>query len=180
LLAAPLLAEEATGISALGVDPGALLVYLVNFGVLLLILYLFGYKRILGMMDQRSIRIKESLEEADRVRAESEQRHSEMQKSLTEARQEGQQMLAEAREAADRYRKTQEDQARAEAQQIVERAREEILHERDSALEQVRSEFASLALTAAERIINRSLDPDVHRDLIEDVLTESESRNNQN
>lgn len=180
MLAAPLLAEEATGISALGVDAGALVVYLINFGVLLLILYLFGYKRILGMMDQRSARIKESLEEADRARSESEQKQSQMEQSLTEARQEGQQMLAEAREAADRYRKVQEDQARADAAQIVERAREEIRHERDAALEQVRSEFASLAVTAAERIINRSLDPDTHRDLIEDVLTESESRTNQN
>ena len=34
MLAAPLLAEEATGIGALGIDLNSLIVYLVNFAVL--------------------------------------------------------------------------------------------------------------------------------------------------
>ena len=60
MFAAPLLAEEgASGIGALGIDPASLLVYLLNFGVLLAILYFVGYKRILGMLDQRSGRIRE-------------------------------------------------------------------------------------------------------------------------
>ena len=40
MLASPLLAEEASGLGALGLDLGALIAYLVNFGVLLLLLYL--------------------------------------------------------------------------------------------------------------------------------------------
>ncbi len=175
MVAAPFLPQEATGIGALGVDLNSLIVYLVNFGVLLLLLYLFAYKRILGMLDQRSDRIRESLEEADRVRQESQEQQASMQRALDEGRQAGQRVLVEAREAGERYREQQQEQARAEAEAMLERARVEIRAERDAALEQVRAQFAGLAVTAAERIIHRSLDPDMHRDLIDEVLAQGET-----
>jgi len=168
-------AEEAggaTGIAALGIDWISLLVYLVNFGVLLAILYFVAYKRILGMMDQRSNRIRESLEEADRVRQESLERQAEMQHDLEEGRQASQQVLAEAREMAQRFRQEEANKARQEAEGILERARQEIQRERDAAVDQVRREFASLAVMAAERIIHRSVDAQLHQELIDEVLVE--------
>ena len=175
MLAAPLLAEEASGIGALGVDLGSLIVYLVNFGVLLLILYFFAYKRILGALDSRSNRIRESLDEADRVRRESEERQAEMRRTFDESRQESQRLLADAREMAERYREEQAAQARSEAERFMEGARQEIRRERDAALEDVRRQFASLAVTAAERIIHRSIDSGAHQDLIDEVLAQKDT-----
>lgn len=179
MLAAPLLAEEASGIGALGVDPQSLLVYLVNFAVLAVILYFFAYKRILGVLDARSAKIKDSLEEADRVRLDAQEQQSQMQRTLDEGRQEGQRVLQDAREAAERYREQQQGQARAQADEMLERARNEIHSEREAALEQIRAQFAGLAVTAAERIIRRSLDENTHRDLIDEVLAEGETMQGQ-
>ena len=175
MLAAPLLAEHPSGIAALGVDLTSLAVYLVNFTLLLLILYFVGYKRILGMMDQRTKRIRDSLDEADRVRQEALERQAEMQRDLDSGRQEGQRVLAEAREMAERFRQEETERAKAEAEALLERARCEIQRERDTAVDQVRQEFASLAVTAAERIIRRSVDAQLHQDLIDDVLEERDS-----
>ena len=172
MLAAPLLAEEATGIGALGIDLNSLIVYLVNFAVLAVILYFFAYKKILAVLDERSTRIKESLEEADRVRVQSQEQQARMQQALDEGRQAGQRVLQEAREAAERYREEQQAQARSQAGEMLARARVEIQAERDAALEQVRAEFAGLAVTAAERIIRRSVDANLHRDLIDEVLAD--------
>ena len=172
MLAAPLLAEEATGIGALGIDLNSLIVYLVNFAVLAVILYFFAYKKILAVLDERSNRIKQSLEEADRVRVQSQEQQARMQQALDEGLQAGQRVLQEAREAAERYRGDQQAQARSQAEEMLARARVEIQAERDAALEQVRAEFAGLAVTAAERIIRRSVDADLHRDLIDEVLAD--------
>ncbi len=182
MLAAPLLtevAEEASGIGALGIDAQSLLVYLINFAVLAVILYFFAYKRILGVLDARSAKIKESLEEADRVRQDALEQQAQMQRTLDEGRQEGQRVLQDAREAAERYREQQQGLARTQAEEMLERARNEIQSERDAALEQVRAQFAGLAVTAAERIIRRSLDEDTHRDLIDEVLAEGEAMQGQ-
>ena len=175
MFAVPLFQEEASGIGALGVDLASLIVYLVNFGILLLVLYFFAYKRILGALDSRSNRIRDSLEEADRVRRESEEHQAEMQRTFDEGRQESQRLLAEAREVAERYRQEQAAQARSEAERFMDGARQEIRRERDAAIEDVRLQFGSLAVTAAERIIHRSIDSAVHQDLIEEVLSQSEA-----
>ena len=170
MLGAPLLQEG--GLGALGIDWVSLLVYTANFALLVIILRVFVYKRVLGMLDSRSERIKDSLEEAERVRREAQAQQASLQQSLDQGRQEGQRLLAEAREAAERYREERAVQARAEAGAILERAREEIQRERDAALEEIRAEFGTLAVTAAERIIRRSLDAAAHQDLIDEVLTQ--------
>ena len=164
-------------LAKLGFHIPSLIAYLFNFTVLLVILYVVGYKRILRMLDERSERIRESVEAAERVRQESVAQHEEMEKRLEEGRHEGQAVLNQAREMADRYREEEREKARQEAEAIVARARDDIQRERDAAIDQVRSNFAGLAILAAERVIERSLDESAHRDIIEKVLEESPNVN---
>lgn len=157
----------------LGFHWPSLVVYLVNFTILLGILYAVGYKPILRMLDQRSQRIRESLEQAERIQKESAERQAAMQLQIQESRREGQALIEQARQAADQYREEEREKARAQANAFVERARADIQRERDFAIEEVRSQFADLAITAAERVIRRSLDRDAHKELIDQVLEES-------
>ena len=173
----PLLAADTgpTGIAALGVDLTSLIVYLINFGILLLVLYFVAYKRLLGMLDQRSQKIKDSLAEAERVKEASVQSQADVQQALEQNRQESQRILGEAREMADQFRQQEADKAREQAAQIVERAKAEIERERDLAVEQVREELANLTIIATERVIHKSLDPKTHQDLIDEVLKSSDT-----
>ena len=162
-------------LAKLGFHIPSLIAYLINFIILLTILYFVGYKRILGMLDQRSERIRESVETVERVRQEAAQQQAELEKRLDEGRQEGQNLLAQAREMADRYREEEREKARQEAEAFVARARADIQSERDEAIDGVRRHFAELAILAAEQVIERSLDESAHRDIIEKVLEESPS-----
>ena len=63
--------------------------------------------------------------------------------------------------------------ARLDAQNVVEKAREEIEYERKRVLAELRQEVASLAVLAAGRVINRELDEQAHRRLIDEFLAES-------
>ena len=156
----------------LGVNVPSLIAYLVNFLVLLGILFLFAYKPLVRLMDQRAERIRESLEAADQARQEAATSREAVEEALNEARQQGQRLLEQTREAAERYRAEEMDRARQEAENFVLRARAEIQRERDAAIEEVRSNFGDLAITAAERVIGRSLDRQAHEDLIAQVLEE--------
>ena len=159
----------------LGFHLPSLIVYLVNFVILLGILYVVGYKPILRMLDQRSEGIRESVEAVERVRQEAAAQQAELEKRMDEGRQEGQAVLAQAREMANRYREDERGKARQEAEAFVARARDDIQRERDEAIDQVRRHFAELAILAAEQVIERSLDESAHRDIIEKVLEESHS-----
>ena len=158
----------------LGINLPSLIAYLLNFVVLLAILFIFAYKPLLRVLDQRSERIRESLEAADRAREEAASSREAIEEQLTGARREGQRLLDQAREAADRLRGEEMDRARQEAETFVERARTDIQRERDAAIQEVRANFGDLAITAAERVIRRSLDRRAHEELIAQVLEEGD------
>jgi F-type H+-transporting ATPase subunit b len=161
-------------VSALGINLPSLIVFVVNFLLLLGVLYLFAYKPILRVMDRRSNQIRESLEAADRARDEAASSQVDIRAQLQEARTEGQRLIEQARQMGERYREEERERVRQESEAALVRAREDIQRERDVAIQEVRSHFADLAVTAAERVIERSLDRDAHQELIDRVLQEGE------
>lgn len=156
----------------LGVNLPTLIAYLLNFGILLAILFFFAYKPLLRTLDRRSESIRDSLAAADRAREEAASSQAAIEEQLNESRREGQRLLDQAKEAADRYREEEMGRARQEAEGFVERARSDIRRERDAAIAEVRVGFGDLAITAAERVIRHSLDRQAHQELIAQVLEE--------
>ena len=163
------------GVTELGVNLPSLVAYLVNFILLLGILGVFAYKPLMRMLDERTERIRESLEAADLARQEAATAQEAIQEQITEARREGQRIMDQTREAAERFRTEEMEKARLEAEAFVERAKADIERERDTALQEVRASFGDLAITAAERVIRSSLDRTAHETLIAQVLEEGET-----
>lgn len=159
---------------ALGFNIPSLIVFLVNFLLVLGILYLFAFKPILKLLDQRSERIKESLEAADRARQDAADSETRIQEQLQEARRQGQRLLEQAKEMADKFREDEMGKAREAAESFIQRAQQEIQQERDGAIEEVKTHFALLAIQAAERILDKSLDAEAHKELIDKVLQEDQ------
>lgn len=160
---------------ALGINLAQLITQIVGISVLLFLLVKFLYRPILKVLDERSARIQESLEAADRVKEQAAASQAQMQDEMQQAREEGQQMIAQAREMAARFRDEEMEKARQEIAAERKRAESDIQRERDAAIEDLRREFAGLAISAAERVVERSLDESAHKDIIDKVLEESAS-----
>ncbi len=160
---------------ALGFHLPSLIAYLINFTILLVLLRLVAYKPILRVLDQRSQRIKDSLEQAERVQKEASERQAAFEKQLDEARRANQSQFEEAQKRIAQYEQEQRERANRLVDEELARARAEIQRERDIAIDEVRAQFGELAVTAAERIVRRSLDPQAHRDIINEVLQEGGS-----
>jgi F-type H+-transporting ATPase subunit b len=157
---------------SLGIDLPGLVTQIVSFAILLAVLYKLLYNPVLGMLDQRSERIRESLEGAQKARDDAARSQEEMKGQIDAARAEGQAMIAQAREVSERFREEELAKARREIEAERARAQANIQRERDAAIEVLRREFADLAISAAERVVERSLDAPAHRELIEKMLEE--------
>jgi F-type H+-transporting ATPase subunit b len=160
-------------LDALGINLPGLLAQLINFAILLFILRLVAYKPIMRMLDERSRRVREGLEAAERMKEQAAQADVEVEKHLEEARQEGQALIGQSQQIAARIQEEARQQARTEGEALLARARNEIQLERDDAIAQLRREFAGLTITAAERVIGQSLDKRAHERLIDEVLAQS-------
>jgi F-type H+-transporting ATPase subunit b len=168
------------GIGSLGFNLPALIAQLINFVLLLIIFRLLLYKPLLNMLDQRKKRIQEGIEASDEAKRRLSETEQETAKEMDRARQEGQGLIAQAQQAANRLREEETRRARAEAEQLIERARGEIALERDAAIAELRREFAGLAVTAAERVIKKEIDAGTHRQLIDEVLAEASNTGSAN
>ena len=158
----------------LGLNLPGLIAQFVNFGILLFILWRFVLPPVQRMLDERSRRIQESLEAAERMKTQATETERMLEQQREEGRRQAQQIIGQAQEIARRIEEEARTQARADADALVARARTEIQLERDSAIADLRREFADITVSAAEKVINQSLDRQAHRRLIDDVLASSD------
>lgn len=161
------------GIASLGISLPTLIAQIVNFGILFVLLYLVAYRPIMRMLDERSRKIKDSMEQTEYIKEQAAQAEQEAEKRIEAASQEGQEMVTRAVRTGEDLRQKAEQEAREEAEALISRARTEIQRERDEAIDEVRKAFADLTIRAAEKVIDRSLDKEAHREIIDKVLEES-------
>ena len=157
----------------LGISLSTLLAQIAAFVILLVILYFFAYKPVLKMLDERSRKIKESIDEVQKVKEQALQTEEEFKKKIESASKEGQEVISKAMRTGEEARKRAQEEAKQEAQALVEKARVEIQRERNEAIGELRQEFADLTIVAAEKVIGKSLDKETHRQIIDKVLDES-------
>lgn len=158
----------------LGLNLPGLVAQFVNFGILLFILWRFVLPPVQRMLDERRLRIQESLEAADRMKAQTAETERLLDEQREQGRQEARRIIAEAQEISRRIQEEARTSAVTETESIIARARQEIQLERDGAIADLRREFADITVSAAEKVINQSLDRQAHRRLIDDVLASSD------
>jgi F-type H+-transporting ATPase subunit b len=161
-------------LEALGINLGYLLSQIVNFTLLALLLYFVAYKPILKMLDERSARIKQGLEDAEDASRRAAEMEQEFEKQIAEARREGQEIIAQATQMSEKARQEILEKAREEAQAQITKARDEIARERDQAMAQLRQQVAELSLTVSEKVIGETLDEQKQRQLVAEFLESEE------
>jgi F-type H+-transporting ATPase subunit b len=159
--------------ATLGLNFWGFVWHLVNFIILLLILQRFLFPPLLRMLDERQARIRESMERAEQIQAESARAAETVKGQLDEARREAQNIINNASQIADRIRAERQQQAQTEYEAILKRAQEDAAREREQAFAELRAQVADLAVLAAERIIHRQLDPATQRQLVTEFLAEA-------
>ena len=161
------------GLAGLGVSLSMLLAQIVNFVILFGLLYLVAYKPLIRMLDERSRKIKESMEQTEYIKEQASHAEDEAKKRIEAASREGQEVIARAVRTGEEVRQRAQQEAKGEAESLITKARVEIQRERDDAIDDLRREFADLTILAAEKVIDRSLDKEAHRQLIDKTLAES-------
>ena len=173
IFAGPLLAQEhesGGGVDIFAINPGLIVWTWIIFFILLFVLRKWAWGPILGALEAREKRIQDALDDASRERVEASKLLNEQRKLLDESRDQAQQIIVDGRKAGERLKGDIVDEARKQAGQVVDNAREDIERERDHALEMLRREAVDLSISAAGRVLNKEIDSDENRRLVEDYL----------
>ena len=157
-------------LQTLGINLPSLLWHTVNFLILLALLWRFLYKPVVRMLDERSSRIRESMERAEAVKEQLERTNEETRIALESARKEAQSIADQASQIGEQIKAQARRDAQAEADKILGQARQQIEQERRQAIAEARQEMASLVVAAAGKVLGRQLDDRAQHQLVEEFL----------
>jgi F-type H+-transporting ATPase subunit b len=168
VLAAEAAAEHGGG-GLISIDK-SLIIQFINFFILLFILQRLLYKPFLAKMEERTVAIRTSLEEAQAARAAATRQQEENEVRLRAAYAEAASIRDQAlREAAEESRKHIEA-AQNQARKMVEDTKAQLDGEVRRARDDLRREVSDLATAVAEKLVRRSLREEDHRRIVADAI----------
>lgn len=152
-----------------GVDWPHFLAQCVSFAIVLLLLHRFAYRPILQVLAERRERIKESLENAEKIKAELAKTEAARQEALNQANQQATKLIEEARAAAARVLEQETQKAIATANQILAKAREASEAELARMKNELRREVGRLVVETTAKVTGKILTVEDHQRLAEET-----------
>jgi F-type H+-transporting ATPase subunit b len=143
-----------------------------SFAILIWFTMKFIWPPLTKAMDERAQRIADGLAAAERAKAELKDADARVAEEIKAARVQASEIVEKAQQQANQIL----DKAKADA--LLEAARAKAVAQADiegmvgKAKEQLRGQVATLAVQGAQKIIQREINPDAHKALLDQLLAE--------
>ena len=142
---------------------------IISFAIVCALLYRLAYKPILQILEARRQQIASGLANAEKIKAELARIEAARLEVLARAEVEGEQLIEEARAAAARVQAEETRKATDAAEQILARAREAAERDRARMLAELKQEVGRLVVQTTASVTGKILTPDDHRRLAEET-----------
>lgn len=157
-------------LDVISVNLWQILISLANLVLLFLMFKKFLYKPVKGVLEKREAELDEKYNSAYKAEAEAEKNRKEWEEKLTTADDKAREVLEDATENAKRRGEKLIADAEARADEIVRAAQNEAELERKKAVDGIKREIASVSGVLAEKMLEREINTDDHRTLIDSVI----------
>jgi F-type H+-transporting ATPase subunit b len=167
-----LVANIGSDLSQMGVNWPHFAASCASFLIVAFLLQRYAYKPILAVLDERKRRIKESLDNAEKIKQELANTQTKTHEIMVQAGQQAAKMIEEARAAAARVQEQETQKAIAAAQAIVDKARQATQAEHSRMLADLRREVGRLVVETTGKVTGKVLTLDDQKRLAEETNRE--------
>jgi len=149
-----------------------LIAQIIVFGILIWVTMKYIWPPITQAMDDRAQRIADGLSAAERAKAELKDADARVADEIKKARAQASEIIEKAQQQANQIM----DKAKADA--LLEAARQKAIAQTEidgmvgKAREALRSQVAALAVQGAQKIIQREINADAHKALLDQLVAE--------
>jgi len=163
-------AVEHAEVMALNLLPAitSMVVFLLAFGFL----YLKVWPKILGGLEDRDQKIRQEIANAEAAREQANEALAKYEKELASARQEANELIAQARADAKTVAKDLRDRNEIQLVEMKQRAMRDLEGAKRAAITELHAEAASLATDIAARILKREISAEDQQRLVDESLGE--------
>ena len=132
----------------------------------------FIWPFIIGMIEERQATIAEGLAAAEKGSRALEEAEKEKAVILDEARGQAREIIDQANNRANAIVEEARTEAGSEKTRILESAQAEVEQEANRAREELRGQVSAIAVAGAEKILQREIDANAHKDLLDKLAAE--------
>lgn len=151
--------------------PLSLIWQIINFLLLLYILYRVLSQPTKNYLTQRKARIQSSLEESYSAKKEAEESYGEYERKLSRMEEEMERMRDNFKKEGEREKNRLIQEAEKEAKRIREQTELFISHELKKARSSLKEEMVNLAVKLAEEIVRRELNKEDQKRLLQEFIS---------
>ncbi len=140
--------------------------------VLFVVLRHFLFKPVSDMLNARKEGIENNINEAKAQREEAINLKNEYELKIQEAKDEARSIVEASKKRGDQLREEIVSEAKKEAEGVLVKAKNEIERERERTMEDLKSEVVTIAMLAATKVVEKNLDANTHKDMINKFIDE--------
>ena len=130
----------------------------------------FLFKPVQNILEQRKNQIEDTYEKAEQAEGEALAMREDCEKRLSGAREEASEIVKTATVRATARTEEMMTAARAEVAALKTKADQEIESERRKAAGELKNDISELVLNIAGIVVEKEIDSDAHKDLIDDFI----------
>jgi F-type H+-transporting ATPase subunit b len=153
-----------------GVDAPTFVAQLINFLIVLAVLWAFVYRPVVKMLDERKEKIEASMKKVEEIDARMTSVEAERDDILKTARKEAQEIAEQAHEAGTSRREEMLVSAKEEVRGVVEKAKKQLADERASMLVELRADIVDITVKAVESILVDQVDEKASQKLAKEMV----------
>ena len=154
----------------ISITPWTIIFQICNLLILFLLIKKFLFQRVMAILDKRQQEIDGLYDAAGKDRDDAAQMKEEYSRRMSNARDEADRLVRSAVDTAQRRGDAIVEEAHAEAAHLKQKAENEIEQERKKAYSELVGEISGMAVDLAGRMVEREINADDHRELVEDFI----------
>ena len=144
----------------------------IAFLIVAFLLKRFAYQPVLEMLERRRQKISESMENADKIKAELAETQAERDKVTAEANQRAEKLIADAKEAAKQVGEAAGQRAVKQAEEIIRKARAATEADREQMKAELLKELGNLVVETTAKVSGKVLTAEDQQRLIDETNKE--------
>ncbi|HBK33656.1 TPA: ATP synthase F0 subunit B [Candidatus Uhrbacteria bacterium] len=162
--------ETTGGLGTLGINVKIFLAQLVNFTIVLLVLWRWAYRPIVKLLEDRQKKVEKSLQDAADIEKRVVSLEEERKSILSQAKHEAHVVLEKVQTDAEVRRVELLAKAKEEVSQVVHQGKVQLQAEKEAMLRETRQEIVNLAIESARKILEESISEKKSQALAEEVI----------
>ena len=156
------------------IDWKLLIAQIVNFAIVLLVLWRYALKPLTALMDKRSKEIAKSLDDAKVIEVNLAKSRKEKEEIILTAKKEAQTIIEQSRLQGQKQGQELLEKSKEDVQAVITEAKRQIVQEKEKMLETVKQEVGSLVIEATAKVFKELANEDLDEKMVKNMLVSLE------